>query len=87
MLSAAMLFSAIHHPAAAPAATAEISTLRADFSRQLNEAVERAVAESDARAEQRTAQILAASGQHFEAAMMEKYARRDYRAALRNVSQ
>lgn len=85
MLSAAMLFSATHR--AAPAPAGEITALKADFSRQLNEAVERAVAETDARAEQRTAQVLAATGQHFEAAMMEKYARRDYRAALRNVSQ
>lgn len=85
MLSVALLFSATHR--AAPAPASEITALKADFSRQLNEAVERAVAETDARAEQRTAQLLAASGQHFEAAIMEKYARRDYRAALRNVSQ
>ena len=83
--SAALLFSATHR--ATPAPAGEIMALKADLSRQLNEAVERAVAETDARAEQRTAQLLAATGQHFEAGMMEKYARRDYRAALRNVSQ
>jgi anti-sigma factor RsiW len=85
MLSAALIFSATHRPAPPPV---DVARLQADFSRQLNEAVERVVAESDARYEQRTARLLAATGRQFEAAMMEKYARRDYRAAiLRNVSQ
>jgi anti-sigma factor RsiW len=85
MLAAAIIFSAAHRPA--PAAV-DVAKLQMDFSRQMNEAVERAVAESDARYEERTARLLAASGRQFEAAVMEKYARRDYRAAiLRNVSQ
>ena len=46
MLSVAMLFSATHR--AAPVPAGDISALKADFSRQLNEAVERAVAETDA---------------------------------------
>ena len=79
MLSAALVFSAAHRPAPAPPPV--------DISRQVNEVVERAVAESDARTDQRIAQLLAASGRQFEASMMEKYARRDLRAAFRNVSQ
>jgi anti-sigma factor RsiW len=85
MLSAAIIFSASHRPAPAPM---DVARLQTDFSQKMNEAVERAVAESDARYEERTARLLAATGRQFEAAMMEKYARRDYRAAiLRNVSQ
>ena len=60
----------------------------------MNEAVEKAVAESDARHEQRTAELLTAAAKRFDAerkadmaavsqsfAILEKYARRDYRAA------
>lgn len=88
MLSAAIIFSAAHRPAPASAPAADVAKLQADFSKRVDEAVERAVAESDARFEQRTAQALAATGRQFEASMMDRYSRRDYRAALlRNISQ
>jgi hypothetical protein len=61
----------------------------------MNEAVEKAVAASDARHEQRTAELLAAASKRFDAqreadmervsqnfAILEKYAKRDYRAAM-----
>lgn len=59
MLSAALLVSAANRPAAAP--------VPADFTRQVNEAVAKAVAESDARHLQQTAQLLEAATQRFEA--------------------
>ena len=64
MLSVAIIVSAINRPAA-PAA------LQAEFSRQLNAAVAKAVAETDARHEERTAQLLD---------MAAKYAAREHRA-------
>jgi len=102
MLSVAIVVSGTHRPPSGPAgespaplAAAEIANLRADFSRQLNEAVEKAVAQSDARHEQRTAQLLATAAKQFEAerkadkeaisqsfAILDRYARRDYRAAM-----
>ena len=82
MVSAALIFSATHRPTPVSAPALDVVKLEADFSKRLDEAVARAVAESDARYEQRAAQALAAEGRRFEAAMMDKYARRDYRAAL-----
>jgi hypothetical protein len=98
MLSVAILVSATHRPApvSPPAAVSvDVARLQADFSRQLNEAVEKAVAESDARNERRTAQLLSAAAKRYEAerkadkeaisqsfAIFDKYARRDYRAAM-----
>jgi hypothetical protein len=100
MLSAAIVVSAMHRPAPPPAApTMDVARLQmklqSDFSRQLNEAVTRAVADSDARHAQRTAELLASTTRRFEAqresdrevfaqrvAIMEKYSRLDVRAAI-----
>jgi anti-sigma factor RsiW len=97
MLSAAIIMSATHRPAPVPqpAATVDVVKLQTDFSRQMNEAVQKAVAESDARHEQRTAELLAAAAKRFDAerkldierasenfAILEKFVRRDYRAAV-----
>jgi anti-sigma factor RsiW len=96
MLSVAIVVAALQRPApiAPPAAPArDAAQLRGEFSRQLNAAVEKAVAESDARNQRRTAELLAAAERRFDArrkadmdvvshnfAIMEKYARHDYRA-------
>jgi hypothetical protein len=74
-----------------PAAAVDVARLRADFSQQLNEAVQKAVAESDARHEQ----LLAAATKRFDAerkadmervsqsfAFAEKYAALGYRRAM-----
>ncbi len=96
MLSVALIVSAAHRSApVAPAPTVDVATLQADLSRQVREAVVRAVAESDARHERRTAELLSAVSKRFDAerkadkqavsenfALMERYARRDYRAAI-----
>jgi hypothetical protein len=95
MLSVAIIVSAMHRPAPVTPIAVDVVRLQSDLSRQLNEAVEKAVAESDARHEQRTAKLLAAAARRFDAerkadkaaisqsfAIMEKYARRDYRAAM-----
>jgi anti-sigma factor RsiW len=99
MLSAAIIVSAMHRPAVvmqpAPAAAVDVVKLQADFSRQLNEAVEKAVAESDARHAERTAQLLTAAARRFDGerradieqvsqrfAILEKYYRRDVRASI-----
>jgi hypothetical protein len=100
LLSVAIVVSAMHRPAP-PAAAPVVDVagvqrkLQSDFSRQLNEAVTRAVADSDARHAQRTAELLAAATKRFEAqsesdrevfaqrvAIMEKYSRLDVRAAI-----
>ena len=73
----------------------DVAKLQADFSRQVGEAVEKAVAESDARHERRTAELLTTATHRFEAklmadkaaafqnlAIMDKYALRDYRASM-----
>jgi len=95
MLSAAIIVSAMHRPAVvtppAPAAAVDVAKLQADFSRQVNEAVQKAVAESDARNEQ----LLAAATRRFDAerradmekvsqsfAFAEKYAALGYRQAM-----
>jgi anti-sigma factor RsiW len=99
MLSAAIIVSAMHRPAVvtppAPAGAVDVVKLQADFSRQLNEAVQKAVAESDARHEQRTAQLLTAAARRFDGerksdieqvsqrfAILEKYYRREMRASI-----
>jgi hypothetical protein len=96
MLSAAILVHATHQPAPqSPAPAVDMVKLQADFSRQVNEAVAKAVAESDARHEQRTAVLLATASTRFEAQIkaerqmvsqnfdiMAKYGARDYRAAM-----
>jgi hypothetical protein len=69
----------------------DVAAIRADFSRQVNEAVAKAVAESDARHER----LLAAAQKRFDSerkadiervsqnfAVLQKYAMRDYRAAM-----
>ena len=98
MLSVAIIVSAMHRPAvvipAAPAASVDVAKLQADFSRQLNEAVQKAVAESDARHEQ----LLAAAARRFDSerradiervsqnfAILDKYVRRDMRAAIQEA--
>ncbi len=100
MLSAAIVVSAMHRPAPPPAApTVDVAglqrKLQSDFSRQLNEAVTKAVADSDARHAQQTAELLAAATKRFNTqlesdrevfaqrvAIMEKYSRLDVRTAL-----
>ena len=94
MLSVAIIVSAMHRPAVViPPTPAPVDAvkLQADFSRQLNEAVLKAVAESDARHEQ----LLATAIKRFDTerradmervsqsfAILDKYARRDLRAAI-----
>jgi hypothetical protein len=76
-------------------ASVDVVKLQADFSRQLNEAVLKAVAESDARHEQRTAHLLDAAARRFDAerkadmeqvsqsfAIIDKYVRREQRASI-----
>jgi anti-sigma factor RsiW len=100
MLSVAIVVSAMHRPTPPPAAPAIDFVglqmkLQSDFSRQLNEAVTKAVAENDARSEQRSAELLAAATKRFNTqresdrevfaqrlAIMEKYSRLDVRAQI-----
>jgi len=96
MLSA-IIVSATQRPAPLPqpAATVDVVKLQADVSRQLNEAVQKEAVEDDARHEQRTSELLAAAAKRFDAerkldierasenfAILEKFVRRDYRAAV-----
>jgi anti-sigma factor RsiW len=92
MLSVAIIVSAMHRPAVVtPPASVDIAKLQADFSRQLNESVQKAVAESDARHER----LLAAAARRFDLerkadiervsqnfAILDKYVRRDVRASI-----
>jgi anti-sigma factor RsiW len=95
MLSVAIVVAATHRPTPVTTVTVDVARLQADFSRQMNQAVEKAVAESDARHERRTTELLAATTKRFETqrraeiavdfqrlAIADKYARRDYRAAM-----
>jgi anti-sigma factor RsiW len=95
MLSVAIIVAATHRPPPVAPATVDVARMQADFSRQMNQAVEKAVAESDARHERRTAELLAVATKRFDMerkadmaavsqsfAIMEKYARRDYRAGM-----
>jgi hypothetical protein len=98
MLSMAILVHARYQPAPAapaPIPTVDIARIQADVSRQVNEAVAKAVAASDARHEQRSAQLLTAAAKRFEMQLraerqmvsqnfdiMAKYGARDYRAAM-----
>jgi anti-sigma factor RsiW len=98
MLSVAIIVSAMHRPAVVIPATpapVDVVKLQTDFSRQLNEAVQKAVAESDARHEQRTGQLLAAAAKRFDAerradmeqvsqnfAIIDRYVRREQRASI-----
>ena len=96
LLSAAIIVSAMHRPAPVqPAAPVDVAKLQSDFSRQMNEAVQKAVAESDARHEERSAQLLAAASKRFEAerradmerisqnlVIRDKYAAAGYRSAV-----
>jgi len=98
MLSVAIILSAMHRPfPVAPVASVavDVSKLQADFSRRVNEAVEKAVADSDARHQRRTAELLAATTKRFETqrraeraadferlAIVDKYARLERRAAM-----
>ncbi len=64
MLSAALVFTSVHRPAApavvsVPAATVDTARLEADFNRRLDDAVRQAVAQSEARQEQKTAALIA----------------------------
>ena len=76
MLSVSILFSATHRPAAA--------TVPVDIARQVNEAVTKAVAESEIRQAQQTAKLLEAArqvaAQDFE--IMAKYDTLNYRNAV-----
>lgn len=95
MLSVAIIVSAMHRPTPVTPVTVDVVRLQADFSRKLNETVAKAVAESDARHERRTVELLAAATKRFDVerkadmaavsqsfAIIEKFARRDYRAAM-----
>jgi len=100
MLSVAIVVSGMYRPAPPPAAPAvDVAglqkKLQSDFARQLNEAVIKAAADSDARHEQRTAELLATAAKRFDTqresdrevfaqrlAIMEKYSRLDVRAAI-----
>ena len=90
MLSAAILVFTFHRPGPTTlvAQPVDVVRLQADFKRQINEAVEKAVAESDARNEQRTAQLLTAASRQFDEQrqadieFLAKYARRDFRTAM-----
>jgi anti-sigma factor RsiW len=98
MLSLAIVVSAMHRPPVVippTAAPVDVVKLQADFSRQLNEAVQKAVVESDARHEERTAQLLAAAAKRFDAerkadmeqvsqsfAIIDRYVRREQRASI-----
>jgi hypothetical protein len=89
----AIIVSAMHRPvppAAPPVATVDVAKLQVDFSRQLNDAVSKAVAESDAR----HTQVLSAAEKRFDAvrradmekisqsfAYMQKIAALEHRAA------
>jgi len=94
MLSVAIIVSAMHRPAPITPVTVDVARLQADFSRQMNQAVEKAVAESDARHERQTVELLVAAAKRFDIerkadmaavsqsfAILEKFAKRDYRAA------
>ena len=94
MLSVAIIVAAMHQPTPVTPVTVDVARLQADFSRQMNQAVEKAVAESDARHERRTAELLAAATRRFDSerradmaavsqsfAILEKFAKREYRAA------
>jgi anti-sigma factor RsiW len=95
MLAVAIIVSAMHRPAVVipttPPASVDVAKLQSDFSRQLNEAVQKAVAESDARHEQ----LLATAIKRFDTerkadiervsqnfAILDKYVRRDVRASI-----
>src|SRR5262245_52873449 len=67
MLSAAIIFSFASRSGPRPVIMVDMPKLQADFARQMNEAVQKAVAESDARHEQRTAELLAAAAKRFDA--------------------
>lgn len=98
MLSAAIVIAAIGRPApmAPPAAPArDAVSIQASVSQQVNAAVEKAVAASEAQNRRETAELLSAASKRFEAqrradmervaqnfAIVEKYARREYRAAV-----
>ena len=95
MLSVAIIVSAIHRPVPVTPVAVDVAKLQADFSRQVSEAVEKAVAESDVRHERQTVEVLAAATRRFEAkrmadkaaavqnlAIMDKYALRDWRASM-----
>jgi len=69
MLSVAIIVSATYRPAT-PVANVDVVKLQADFTRQLNEAVVKAVADNDAWHEERTAKLLDVAA---------KYAAREYR--------
>ena len=98
MLSVAIIVSAMHRPVpvkpVAPV-TVDVARIEADFSRRVNAAVEKAVADSDAGHERRTAELLAATTRRFETqrraeraadferlAIVDKYARLERRAAM-----
>ncbi len=102
MLSVAILVAALQRPVAIvpPAAQAQDAAqlrekLQAEFSRQIDAAVEKAVAETDARNQRRTVELLATAEKRFEQrqraerqmvsqdfALMEKYAKHDYRTTV-----
>ncbi len=95
MLSAAIIVSAMHRPVPVTPVSVDLPKLEADWSRRVNEAVEKAVAESDSRHERRTAELLAATTRQFETqrraeraadferlAIVDKYARLERRVAM-----
>jgi len=95
MLSAAIIVSAMHRPVPVAPVSVDLPKLEANWSRRVNEAVEKAVAESDARHERRTAELLAATTRRFETqrraeraadferlVIADKYARLERRVAM-----
>lgn len=70
VLSAALVVTALNRPAPAPAVSAPVSQVQmarieAELNHRLDEAVQKAVAESEARQEQKTAAILQAAEKRF----------------------
>jgi anti-sigma factor RsiW len=96
MLSVALVVSAMHRPTPVVTTSApvmDVAKIQADFQRQMNEAIVKAVAESDARHEQQTAKLLAVASQQFAEKLeaerrivaynfdtMAKYATREFKA-------
>jgi len=95
MLSVAIIIAAMPRSGPAPVIMLDFPKVQAELSRRVNEAVEKAVAESDARHERRTAELLAATTRRFETqrraeraadferlVIADKYARLERRVAM-----
>jgi len=58
LLSCALVVTALYRPVPAPAGTALVSQVQADFDRRVQTAVQRALAESEARQAEKTARLI-----------------------------